>query len=159
MRTFIPTGHFLKKVKAIERSLFPDIKAIDLDDFLGQKKKKKRLFLKRKMPAAFSWPIKLLVHKVNLPMNKLSMDGEINHLTVYIFFFVTVILLKKAIIFCANGSVLLDKTYMLLKMYRKLHLFQCILFSLANNFLRPYYTLGHRYKYLRPQVWPLRNLT
>lgn len=85
-------------------------------------------------------------------MNKLSMDGEINHLTVYIFFFVTVILLKKAIIFCANGSVLLDKTYMLLKMYRKLHLFQCILFSLANNFLQPHYTLGHRYKYLHPQV-------
>lgn len=36
----------MKKVKAIERSLFPDIKAIDLDDFFRpkeiRKKKKKK---------------------------------------------------------------------------------------------------------------------
>lgn len=39
------------------------------------------------MPAAFSKPRKLLVHKVNLSMNKPNMDGEINHLTVHIFSF------------------------------------------------------------------------
>lgn len=46
MSTFIPTGHFLKKVKAIEGSLFPDIKATDLGDFFRPKethhKKKKK---------------------------------------------------------------------------------------------------------------------
>lgn len=75
------------------------------------------------MPAPFSWPRKLLVHKVNLPMNKLNIDGEINHWTAYIFFFVILLLLKKAIIFCTNRSVLLDKTCMLPKMYGKLHFF------------------------------------
>lgn len=38
MRTFISIGHFFKKVKAIEKSLFLDIKAIDLDDFLSLRK-------------------------------------------------------------------------------------------------------------------------
>lgn len=83
-------------------------------------------------------------------MNKLNMDREINHLAVCLFFsFVTVILWKKAIIFCANGSVLLEKTYMLSTMYGKLHLFSA--FFLANNFLQKCQKCGPRYKYLHFQ--------
>lgn len=64
MRTFIPTGHFFKKVIAIGRSLSLDIKVIDLDDFLSLKKptgkkiknKKIDISLKEKHPLLFLCP-------------------------------------------------------------------------------------------------------
>jgi hypothetical protein len=78
-------------------------------------------------------------------MNKLKHGWGNKSFDCLHFFFVTVILLKKAIISCANGSVLLGKTYILSKMFRKFHLFSAFFLPLANNFLQKYHKLCYRY--------------